>query len=516
MRFIKSCLLIAFLLLPATVRAEWWEASSANFIVYADDNEKEIRRFTEQLELYHSAMEMLTGTDLAEPSPSSRLTVFAVRNNREVRNLYGEVRSAVAGFYIPRASGSIAVVPNVRAAGRETEMAMIVLLHEYAHHFLASGSAFPMPRWMSEGAAEFFASAKFPSDGGIWLGLAAQHRASELANALNVTAAELVDPAANRDATRKGVDSFYGRSWLLYHYLTFEPSRRGQLLAYTQLLASGKSSPEAAAEVFGDLRELDRDMNRYIDQRRLLSVRLKPEHLETSPVTMRKLREGEAAVLPLVIRSRRGVSPEQAAELVPEIRQVAAAYPDDPAVFAALAEAEFDAGEDERAIAAADRALALNPRQVNAYVQKGYALFRQAADAPEPEAAYKAAVEPFVALNRIENNHPLPLQYYFLSFVERGEPPNDLAVRGLERAVQLAPFDRGLRHTLATHLVRTERLDRARAHLLPLAYNAHGGAMAEAARQAIELIDQGGENAPSTEALLALLTGASTDTEEAE
>ena len=60
---------LALLVLPGAAQAEWFEASSTNFVVYADDSERDVRKFSERLELYHEAMEGLTGLDLPAPSP---------------------------------------------------------------------------------------------------------------------------------------------------------------------------------------------------------------------------------------------------------------------------------------------------------------------------------------------------------------------------------------------------------------------------------------------------------------
>lgn len=168
---------------------------------------------------------------------------------------------------------------------------------------------------------------------------------------------------------------------------------------------------------------------------------------------------------------------------------VAARFPADAAVLAALAEAEHDAGNDAEAIAAADAALARDPSQTNAYVQKGLALFRQAAAAPDRAAAYRKARAPFVALNRREPDHPLPLLYYYRSFAEQGERPSELALAGLERAVQLAPFDLGLRMTLAVEQVQHQRPAAARATLAPVAYSPHGGGLAQAAQRVLARLD---------------------------
>jgi tetratricopeptide (TPR) repeat protein len=483
------CLLLA---LPAAAHAGWMEASSPHFVVYANDSERDIARFAENLELYHHAMEKVTGVDTPDPSPSNRVTVYVVASDRAVQKLYGDGTSYVGGFYLPRAGGPLAIVPQVQVLKGQQANSMITLLHEYAHHFLISHSTLPMPRWMGEGAAEFFASAEFPGDGAIKIGMPAYQRAGELFYAKDVTVEQLLDPTAYDDGVRKGFDAFYGKSWLLYHYLTLGGTRNGQLRKYAALLAAGKSSPEAGREAFGDLGRLEKELDKYLNRRKMLTIAFAAGKLPAGRVSVRRLSAGEAAVMPLVIRSRRGVTREQANELVAEVREVAAEYKDDPAVFAELAEAEYDAGNDAAAIAASDAALALDPGRVNAYVQKGYALFRQAeVTQGDKDAAFKRAVEPFLALNRLENDHPLPLIYYFRSFAERGAKPPEQAVLGLMRAAELAPYDLGLRLNLAQYEIAAGDFAEARRNLVPVAYDPHGSPMTAGARALIERIDSG-------------------------
>jgi len=183
------------------------------------------------------------------------------------------------------------------------------------------------------------------------------------------------------------------------------------------------------------------------------------------------------------------VNEEQAKLVAVDGRAIAAQYLDDPAVQTALAEAEYDAGNDQAAIAAADAALARDPKQVNAYVQKGYAMFRMAADAKDPEAAFRAARAPFIALNRIEQDHPLPLIWYYRSFAELGETPSPTAVDGLMRAVELAPFDESLRMTLVMQELRDHKQAEARINLLPVAYAPHGKGYSKVAQQMLARLD---------------------------
>ena len=499
----RGIIALALFMAPVAAKAEWREASSPHFIVYADDTERDIRRFSDQLERYHNAMAVVTSAQNPPPSPSNRVTVFVVKSVREIQRLAGN--QFVAGFYIPRAGGSVAFVPQIDGSTSQISQSMGILLHEYAHHFLISSSEFPIPRWLGEGSAEFFSGARFNSDGGLTLGMPMRDNYLQIAYALDVDVDELVDPELYEKNGQFGRDAFYGKSWALYHYLTFDPERRGQLASYIRSMASGKTSRAAAIEAFGDLDELNRDLDQYLRRTRVLTLVFRPDQLRTEPVAVRQLSAGEAAILPVKIRSRRGVDRNEADQLVVQAREIAARYPGDAAVLTALAEAEFDSGHDAEAIAAADAALALDPAQVNAYVQKGYALFRQAQDAEDKVAAYRAAVAPFVALNRIENDHPLPLLYYYLGVAGRGAEPPEQAILGLQRAVELAPFDLQLRMVLATQQIQRGELQRARANLVPIAYNPHStGNETEPVRRVIERIDAGGD--PTAEELMALLT----------
>jgi len=211
--------------------------------------------------------------------------------------------------------------------------------------------------------------------------------------------------------------------------------------------------------------------------------------LTAGTITLRRLTAGEAAMMPLRIRSKRGVGSEQAAALVAEARGIAARFAGDAAVLSALAEAEYDAGNDGAAIAAADAALAIDAAQTDAYIQKGYALFRQAADADDRAAAYRRARAPFVTLNHQEPDHPLPLLYFFRSFVAQGIDPTPLALDGLARAVLMAPFDFDLRMTAGLAMIRAGRPGEARIALTPVAFQPHGGGQAEAARRVLARID---------------------------
>lgn len=484
-------LALAVLAMPAALQAKWLEASSSHFVIYADERPDEIRQFSEQLERFHGAMALLLRAERPLPSPSNRVTIYIVKSDSEVRRLFGLRERFVYAAYRARAGASLAIVPRVNARVGATDFSMIALLHEYAHHFQLSAAGFPLPRWFVEGHAEFFASAKFERDGSLSLGMPAGHRGPELLFAPDVHVRALLDPDGDRRRDRGRYDAYYGKSWLLYHYLTFSSERAGQLAQYVRLLQEGTGSAEAARSVFGDFGKLEQELEKYLRQRMMMSFRLPPSQLNPGPVAIRELGAGEAEMMPVRMRSHIGVTQEQAAGLLPEARAVAARHPRDAAVLAALAEAEHDAGHDDAAIAAADAAIALDPTQVNAYVQKGFSLFRKAGDAEDKAKAYRDARAPFLALNKLENDHPLPLIYYYMSFGRQGVKPAEVAVQALERAAEVAPFDLDLRRMLAYQQIADKRFEDAIANLAPIAYNPHGGEGAERSRRLLDRLRSG-------------------------
>lgn len=276
----------------------------------------------------------------------------------------------------------------------------------------------------------------------------------------------------------------------MFHYLIFNPERQPQYSDYVNRFRRGAPSLEAAEAAFGDLGKLEAELRSYQRNRRIPAQRLPADLLPIGPVTVTPLSEGMGAMMDVVLQSRRGVDREKALAILPEARAVAARYPEDAGVLAALAEAEYDAGNDAEAIAAADRAIARDQTALNAYVQKGYALFRIAEEAEDKEASIAAAMKPFEALNAIEPDHPMPLMYYFRSFSGRGRSPDDTARAALRRASELAPFDQELRLNLALMQIADRKHSEARATLAPLAADPHGSGRAQRAKQLMQLLEQ--------------------------
>lgn len=472
---------------PTAALAEWHEASSPNFLVYADQNEKQVRAFTDMLERYRSAMLALYKLPEEPTSPSNRLTVFVVRDAGQVRKLLGDGNRYIQGFYQSRAGGSVAFIPRVDSSNQNDRVTQgeQVLLHEYAHHFMYSVFSGSAPLWFTEGFAEFYSTAKFEKDGSVGLGLPANHRAAELVYAQDVPLDTLLSTRKYRENASKRYDAFYGRSWLLFHYLMLSGKRPGQLNDYLGRLNGGEGEDAAAASAFGDLAALDKELERYMMSRKMSYINLGAHRIRTAEIRVRTMRAAEAAIVPVMMRSKRGVDEEQAVTVAEEARRIAADYPDDPFVQTALAEAEFDAGNDPAALAAADRALARDPQAINALIQKMYVLFRQAED-DSSDSLWPKVRAAVAAANRVENDNPIPLSFFYRTYAAENKKPPEIALQGLQKALMLAPYDTNLRVTLAYHYIRTGDTEMARKALGPLLNHPHDTGLADFARKLLE------------------------------
>ncbi|QFT77140.1 hypothetical protein [Erythrobacter sp. THAF29] len=496
--FALALLLAAISLAGYPVKAAWYEASSDHFVIYADDDEDEIRIFAENLERYHSAMERFTGRDLPKPSPSNRITVYAVGSAGKVRQLAGS--TGVVGFYLPRSSGSVAYVQDIRNKEGLADLSTKVLLHEYAHHFLSYTDRFAMPLWMNEGAAEFFSAAFFAPDGSVYLGVPSSFRDFTIfwKEEEMTSVRELLDLDWDRLKGRNAKDkqSFYGRSWILYHYLSTAEDRSGQLREYWLQVLRGTPSLEAAQATFGDLGVLERQLNRHFRDRNKKSYHIKADEIDASPVAMRALSDGEAAMMHIRISADRGLPTQATIGLAEQARNIASSYPENPAVQAVLAKVEYDARNNDAAVSAAKNTLALDPDRGDALLHKGLALFRKArgaSDAVRKSSAYDEGMASLEQLGSKEPDHTVPLSHAYRYFVEQGLDPTDEAKLALVRSAELAPFDQELWLITGMMHMNDGRIADAKAALLPLASNPHGGEKAEQVRSLLSFLSDKSE-----------------------
>jgi tetratricopeptide (TPR) repeat protein len=279
----------------------------------------------------------------------------------------------------------------------------------------------------------------------------------------------------------------------LVHYLTFEKSRSGQLDHYADLLAKGTPALDAARAAFGDLKQLDRDLNGYLNRSRMTYLNLVGSKFHAGDISVQPLSEGAAKVMMLRVQSKRGVNDKTAEPLAVQVRDVEARYRGDELVELTLAEAEMDTGHFDAAEAAAERALKADPRDPKALVFKGRAMAARAQNMTGDvrHAAFEQARAVLVAANKVDTEDPEPLMEFYKSFASEGIRPTPNAIAALHYASDLAPQDEGLRLNSAGQYLADGKLAEAKHALTPVAYDPHGDELAKMARAMIEKIDAG-------------------------
>ena len=492
MRRIFVSLAMLFVAVPA--HAEWWEARTDHFIIYSKSSAADAKAFAESLERYD---ESLRSIQMIKPdlrlSDSRRVKIYRAGLIVDIATLYGDSDSPVAGFYVPYLE-PVAFVPARERAGEHSELdALTILNHEYTHHFMFRYFPGAYPTWYVEGIAELYSTVAFKPDGSFHLGNPPQARGDALVGKYHAEMHRSIRDMLTTTSKPTGEDFYsnYTYGWLLTHYLSFEPSRRGQLLTYLRLIDKGTSVQQAAQQAFGDLDKLEAEVNRYKNSGKYYGKDIMPANYHAPVAEMRRLGPDEEAIMPSVMRTRRGVWTRIEKGVASDAQSVAARYPNSFPVQLELAEAELDAKEIDAADRAADTAIALKGDSAEALMLKGSIALEKAKTNP---TEYAAARSWFAKAAAADSDNPGPLIGNYLSYSKAGGAIPESAIIGLEQAYRLAPHFEDLRIILARQLLTENKLDIAKDLLVPLALSPHENKQAKALSEVVDQIDASNRN----------------------
>ena len=496
MRFFAliSAAFAAIVAVPVSA-ADWHLAETEHFTIYSRDSKSSTEEFARELERLDEVLRIISGVGPDDGSlpPSSKVVVFRFGQLKDMAALAGAPGSGIGGFFIPRASGSYAFVPRRENTsydrsnqGRVSGMSLdpkAVLFHEYVHYFMYQHRNAPYPAWYREGFAEVFSTLRSEGDRFV-IGDAPSWRSLEIM-AVDIDLEDMFAPPEKPDRYR--VARTYGHGWLLSSLLNFTPERRPQITDYVTRLARGEDRIEAAKASFGDLDVLEKELDAY---RRSAAKVLKIKYMnpEEPEVSIRPLREDEEARIDLMIESKVGVDEKAAAKQLPKARALAAQFPQSVPVLMAATEVEFDNKNYAEAEALAQRVLALDPKMTEAAIYFANSALMRSQDDP---AMMATARERFIAANAMENDHPVPLYGYYLTYVLSDEEAPSSAKAALESAYQYAPFDTGIRTSLVHMFLLEDEVGIAKALLNPLIQTGHGTREARCLARALDAFENG-------------------------
>ena len=366
----------------------------------------------------------------------------------------------------------------------------------YAQHYLLTYFPAAYPRWYLDGFGQIFASLVVRGDDVLEFGRSPRGTSAVL-NAFG--AYPLADVLDDKYLTEKPRKTGWTpvHAWLLTHFLFFSDTRRPQLRRYLALRANGADARTAAA-VFGDQRQLARELRAYFGARKPYEQVTYPAGRIDAPA-MRRLTEGQAAFIRgrLELGARvtipdaapAGTDPALARTVdlaridalakrdrwLDRLHRDADRYAADLDAQLLLAEAECRSEHPAACLAAADRATALAPADTRAPTWRGLAMALAAAARPEAdrEAALAEARRTIVAANRRDPDAVQPLLAFYESFAAAHQPPPVAAIDALQKAMEEVPAAPSTRLALATALADRGQRDAARAVVLPVAVGAY-------------------------------------------
>ena len=478
-------LALALIWTPVYAQAAWLRAKSENFVVYGNMAPDKMKEFIVRIERFHALMK--TRLPAAQRSDPSQLTVFVLSDEDAVQKSMG-IRGTknVAGYYNANFFGPYAVVPRTAGTGDKSDLnSWIVLYHEYAHHFMLQYFSSGYPAWFIEGFAEFYSTVDFAKDGSVGIGRPAYHRAYGLV-ALRPFPVTRMFARDSGKMSAEETESFYATAWLLTHYLTFAPDRKGELSAYLKAFGNGDDPDVAAKNAFGDLAALQRDLGKYLAARTMSYLSIKTFAFSEPAVAIQALTAEEAALMPLMLRFHQGSDTKKEVDLfVVDARKAAAQFPESAQALEYLAEGELDAGNFDAADKANEALLKIRPTDARSLLRTAR-IAAARMDKSGYTGGWPAIRKLIVKANRADPNDAFALSEYFNTFVREGVPPAAIAVNGMKRAAELAPQVQSIRFQLAHYLVEAGKKDDARMFLAPLLNDPHSAEVRAAARAILD------------------------------
>ncbi len=458
--------------------AAWYKVETPKFIFYGT-SVKDIEKDAQRLERFDALLRRLMG--MPTESDSMKLTVFVLSDTDAVQKAYGFGAKDVAGFYSANPSGVIVVVPRSTTSESFED---VVLFHEYAHHLMLHYFPVAYPAWYVEGFAEYLSTVQFTPELAK-IGLPASHRGYQLI-VERTTPIEKLLSASVGDLKRAEVGNFYGRSWLLTHYLAFDRKRKGQQAAYLKKINGSIDPLDAARAAFGDLSQLNKDLDRYLQGNRMSYMQI-PDTFTPVTTTASELDKATGLALLEKLALTRGTAEKEREPIAARLRKLASQYPSNPAILTLLAEAELDLRNFAAAGTSAEAAVAIEATNARALLWKGLSLARPLQEKGDFDTArWKVARNWIVRANRANPDDPLPLFEYYLSFKNEGKTPPKSSIAGLERAVTLIPQEDAFRIPLAFEKAKEGDFKMAAFLLQPMANSPHGGDSAKWAKRAVD------------------------------
>lgn len=266
--------ILALLLMAAGVSTsasaapdQWVQVSSGHFIVLTNANEKQGRHLVDQFERMRWVFQTLFPRLNADPA--TPIQVYGAKNEKTFQSLepaayLNKGSLNLAGYFMPTQEKNFILL---RLDAEQEKHPFATVYHEYTHLQFRSAGEW-MPLWLNEGLAEFFQNTDI-RDKEVLLGEPSADDILYLRHEKLIPLPVLFKVDANSPyyhEENKG-SVFYAESWALTHFLliTDRENKTNRVTEYMNLMAQHQDAVAAAEKAFGDLKQLQKALEFYIN-----------------------------------------------------------------------------------------------------------------------------------------------------------------------------------------------------------------------------------------------------------
>lgn len=268
LRFALLCLFLAapFFSASAESNAHWLQVNTDHFVVITDASDSDARHIAVQFErmrgLFNTILPRSVGQD------SAPIVVLALKNKKEFDSVEPSEYLAknslqLAGLFL-RTPGRNYILLRLDAEG---EHPFSTVYHEYTHYLTRHAEW--MPLWLNEGLAEFYQNTDITGKD-VRLGQPSADdiyylRSNRLIPLTTLFAVDHSSPYYHDE--QKG-SVFYAESWALVHYLQISDAKQktNHVHDYAVYLSQHEDPVTAAQHAFGDLNQLQKELDSYVSQ----------------------------------------------------------------------------------------------------------------------------------------------------------------------------------------------------------------------------------------------------------
>jgi hypothetical protein len=481
--------LFSFSITNAAIADNWLKVESNNFIVYSNDSEVSTRKYVKSLEDFNYTLDELYRAKTGDVKENPKFEIFLLKRRDDFKAIRPDIDPYVAGFYKNCSEGAIAYSAtdirendgaNSRRAGDRKKgynTDLIVLFHEYSHHFMYNTYTTAYPPWFVEGFAEYFSTTRFDGDNKVSIGYVSPDGYQTLMSTKWFNFKDLLNNNIRRE-TSDDVFLFYAQSWLLSHYILSDSARVRAFAKYLDSSNSGMDVTEAFETHMGlKVNDLEKTLRTYLSKGTPV-ISFQWKHMPIVEQTLIKLPKSADKLLLWQSSLKTCPRAQYKAALIENIRREAIKWPTDPLAQLSLARAEILIGDVDKALPILQT---LKPPPEDTaeasyllgryYLAKGQSL----TDKTERDAAFKQA-----RINLFSAHQAKPLLapiLYNLALAQSNKPdyPNSIAVDASIQASNLMPSNDTYAIFASTLLIQVDRAPEAAILLQPVANNPHGG-----------------------------------------